>query len=194
MSLQSKGGILSKACDYIRELRQSNQRLQESLKEVERIQVDNELCRQQVRLQAKAACSASFRGSTVSPKRPPLKIRSKCLSEDFCPSQTFCLLGDTPVLLLKSPKVWKTTLWRRGSHFSVSFPPKTINQRCQILQVADRCSLTIKDLGIEHSGALPEISAGTCRGSSAQHANLLKRCSEVLHFWGCCTSPFLLPI
>lgn len=54
MSLQSKGGILSKACDYIRELRQSNQRLQESLKEVERIQVDNELCRQQVRLQAKA--------------------------------------------------------------------------------------------------------------------------------------------
>ncbi|XP_034553323.1 upstream stimulatory factor 2 isoform X2 [Notolabrus celidotus] len=44
----SKGGILSKACDYIRELRQGNQRLQESLKEVERIQVDNELCRQQI--------------------------------------------------------------------------------------------------------------------------------------------------
>uniref|UniRef100_A0A665UUT5 Upstream stimulatory factor 2 n=1 Tax=Echeneis naucrates TaxID=173247 RepID=A0A665UUT5_ECHNA len=44
----SKGGILSKACDYIRELRQNNQRLQESLKEVERIQVDNELCRQQI--------------------------------------------------------------------------------------------------------------------------------------------------
>ncbi|CAG6014571.1 unnamed protein product [Menidia menidia] len=44
----SKGGILSKACDYIRELRQSNQRLQDSLKEVERIQVDNELCRQQI--------------------------------------------------------------------------------------------------------------------------------------------------
>ncbi|KAM8846087.1 upstream stimulatory factor 2 isoform X2 [Synchiropus splendidus] len=44
----SKGGILSKACDYIRELRQSNQRLQESLKEVERIQMDNELCRQQI--------------------------------------------------------------------------------------------------------------------------------------------------
>lgn len=48
MSSQSKGGILSKACDYIRELRQSNQRLQESIKEVERIQVDNELCRQQI--------------------------------------------------------------------------------------------------------------------------------------------------
>ncbi|XP_028281665.1 upstream stimulatory factor 2 isoform X2 [Parambassis ranga] len=44
----SKGGILSKACDYIRELRQNNQRLQESLKEVERIQMDNELCRQQI--------------------------------------------------------------------------------------------------------------------------------------------------
>ncbi|XP_020783005.1 upstream stimulatory factor 2 isoform X1 [Boleophthalmus pectinirostris] len=44
----SKGGILSKACDYIRELRQSNQHLQEALKEVERIQVDNELCRQQI--------------------------------------------------------------------------------------------------------------------------------------------------
>lgn len=44
----SKGGILSKACDYIRDLRQSNQRLQESLKEVERIQADNELCRQQI--------------------------------------------------------------------------------------------------------------------------------------------------
>lgn len=59
MSLQSKGGILSKACDYIRELRQSNQRLQESLKEVERIQVDNELCRQQVGLQAQAAAASS---------------------------------------------------------------------------------------------------------------------------------------
>ncbi|XP_056299771.1 upstream stimulatory factor 2 isoform X1 [Pseudoliparis swirei] len=45
---QSKGGILSKACDYIRDLRQSNVRLQEGLKEVERIQVDNELCRQQI--------------------------------------------------------------------------------------------------------------------------------------------------
>uniref|UniRef100_A0A8C6M0G6 Upstream stimulatory factor 2 n=1 Tax=Nothobranchius furzeri TaxID=105023 RepID=A0A8C6M0G6_NOTFU len=44
----SKGGILSKACDYIRELRQNNQRLQENLKEVDRIQVDNELCRQQI--------------------------------------------------------------------------------------------------------------------------------------------------
>ncbi|XP_046874514.1 upstream stimulatory factor 2 isoform X1 [Hypomesus transpacificus] len=44
----SKGGILSKACDYIRELRQNNQRLQESFKEVERVQMDNDLLRQQI--------------------------------------------------------------------------------------------------------------------------------------------------
>ncbi|XP_028317518.1 upstream stimulatory factor 2 isoform X3 [Gouania willdenowi] len=44
----SKGGILSKACDYIRELRQSNQRLQDSYKEVERVKMDNELLRQQI--------------------------------------------------------------------------------------------------------------------------------------------------
>ncbi|XP_018409880.1 PREDICTED: upstream stimulatory factor 2 isoform X3 [Nanorana parkeri] len=45
---QSKGGILSKACDYIRELRQTNQRMQETFKEVERLQMDNELLRQQI--------------------------------------------------------------------------------------------------------------------------------------------------
>ncbi|NP_001088134.1 upstream transcription factor 2, c-fos interacting L homeolog [Xenopus laevis] len=44
----SKGGILSKACDYIRELRQTNQRMQETYKEVERLQMDNELLRQQM--------------------------------------------------------------------------------------------------------------------------------------------------
>uniref|UniRef100_A0A671KQ84 BHLH domain-containing protein n=1 Tax=Sinocyclocheilus anshuiensis TaxID=1608454 RepID=A0A671KQ84_9TELE len=42
----SKGGILSKACDYIGELKQHNQRLQESLRGVERVQMDNELLRQ----------------------------------------------------------------------------------------------------------------------------------------------------
>lgn len=46
--LQSKGGILSKACDYIRELRQTNQRMQETFKEAERLQMDNELLRQQI--------------------------------------------------------------------------------------------------------------------------------------------------
>ncbi|KAM3596521.1 uncharacterized protein V6R79_015992 [Siganus canaliculatus] len=45
---QSKGGILSKACDYIRELRQNNQRLMDSYKEVERVEMDNELLRQQI--------------------------------------------------------------------------------------------------------------------------------------------------
>ncbi|KAJ8389415.1 hypothetical protein AAFF_G00119530 [Aldrovandia affinis] len=44
----SKGGILSKACDYIQDLRQNNQRLQDSFKDVERVQVDNELLRQQI--------------------------------------------------------------------------------------------------------------------------------------------------
>ncbi|KAK0147375.1 Upstream stimulatory factor 2 [Merluccius polli] len=44
----SKGGILSKACDYIAELRQRNQRLADDLKEVERLQTDNQLYRQKV--------------------------------------------------------------------------------------------------------------------------------------------------
>ncbi|KAM4703273.1 upstream stimulatory factor 2 isoform 4-T4 [Rhinophrynus dorsalis] len=44
----SKGGILSKACDYIRELRQTNQRMQETYKEAERLQMDNEMLRQQI--------------------------------------------------------------------------------------------------------------------------------------------------
>uniref|UniRef100_A0A6I8PAB3 Upstream stimulatory factor 2 n=1 Tax=Ornithorhynchus anatinus TaxID=9258 RepID=A0A6I8PAB3_ORNAN len=44
----SKGGILSKACDYIRELRQTSQRLQDTFKEAERLQVDNDLLRQQI--------------------------------------------------------------------------------------------------------------------------------------------------
>ncbi|BFZ13801.1 hypothetical protein BsWGS_16840 [Bradybaena similaris] len=43
----SKGGILSKACEYIQELRTTNNRLAESLKDVERLNVDNELLRQQ---------------------------------------------------------------------------------------------------------------------------------------------------
>ncbi|KAL0962591.1 hypothetical protein UPYG_G00342180 [Umbra pygmaea] len=44
----SKGGILSKACDYIQELREKNQRLQDSFKEVVRVQADNELLKQQI--------------------------------------------------------------------------------------------------------------------------------------------------
>ncbi|XP_071111179.1 upstream stimulatory factor 2-like isoform X2 [Haliotis cracherodii] len=47
VSASSKGGILAKACDYIQELRTANQRMAESLKETERISIDNELLRQQ---------------------------------------------------------------------------------------------------------------------------------------------------
>ncbi|XP_052805654.1 upstream stimulatory factor 1-like isoform X2 [Mya arenaria] len=46
--LGSKGGILSKACDYINELKQANMRYSENLKDVERLNVDHELLRQQV--------------------------------------------------------------------------------------------------------------------------------------------------
>ncbi|XP_020319309.1 upstream stimulatory factor 1 isoform X7 [Oncorhynchus kisutch] len=45
---QSKGGILSKACDYIQELRQSNTRLGEDLENLERLRMDNQLLRQEV--------------------------------------------------------------------------------------------------------------------------------------------------
>ncbi|XP_029435224.1 upstream stimulatory factor 1 isoform X2 [Rhinatrema bivittatum] len=45
---QSKGGILSKACDYIQELRQGNHRLSEELQGLDQLQMDNELLRQQV--------------------------------------------------------------------------------------------------------------------------------------------------
>ncbi|XP_041098232.1 upstream stimulatory factor 1 isoform X1 [Polyodon spathula] len=45
---QSKGGILSKACDYIQEMRQSNLRLGEELNSLDRLRLDNQLLRQQV--------------------------------------------------------------------------------------------------------------------------------------------------
>lgn len=45
---QSKGGILSKACDYITELRQSNMKLGEDISILERLRVDNQLLRQEV--------------------------------------------------------------------------------------------------------------------------------------------------
>ncbi|XP_037533290.1 upstream stimulatory factor 1 [Nematolebias whitei] len=45
---QSKGGILSKACEYIKELRQSNLKLGEDISILERLQVDNQLLRQEV--------------------------------------------------------------------------------------------------------------------------------------------------
>lgn len=45
--MQSKGGILCKACDYITGLRTANARMAESLKEMEKLSVDVELLRQQ---------------------------------------------------------------------------------------------------------------------------------------------------
>ncbi|XP_028838080.1 upstream stimulatory factor 1-like [Denticeps clupeoides] len=44
---QSKGGILSKACDYIQELVQSNGRLADELETLERLRMDNQLLRQE---------------------------------------------------------------------------------------------------------------------------------------------------
>ncbi|KAG1951535.1 upstream stimulatory factor 1 isoform X4 [Pimephales promelas] len=45
---QSKGGILSKACDYIQELRQSNSRLGDEMNSLDRLRMDNQLLRQEV--------------------------------------------------------------------------------------------------------------------------------------------------
>ncbi len=45
--MQSKGGILAKACEYITGLRTANARMGESLKDMEKLSVDVELLRQQ---------------------------------------------------------------------------------------------------------------------------------------------------
>uniref|UniRef100_A0A3P9JAL9 Upstream stimulatory factor 1 n=1 Tax=Oryzias latipes TaxID=8090 RepID=A0A3P9JAL9_ORYLA len=45
---QSKGGILSKACEYIKELRQNNMKLAEEVGVLDRLRVDNQLLRQEV--------------------------------------------------------------------------------------------------------------------------------------------------
>lgn len=47
-SFQSKGGILAKACDYITELRTSNQRLAEFSKENEQLVSDMEVLGRQI--------------------------------------------------------------------------------------------------------------------------------------------------
>lgn len=47
---QSKGGILSKACEYIKELRQSNLKLGDDTNVLDRLRIDNQLLRQEVRL------------------------------------------------------------------------------------------------------------------------------------------------
>ncbi|XP_055751993.1 upstream stimulatory factor 1-like isoform X3 [Salvelinus fontinalis] len=48
ISNESKGGILSKACDYIQELRQNNLRLGDDLSTLDRLRMDNQLLRQEV--------------------------------------------------------------------------------------------------------------------------------------------------
>eukprot|EP00066_Takifugu_rubripes_P017828 XP_011607094.1 PREDICTED: upstream stimulatory factor 1 isoform X4 [Takifugu rubripes] len=45
---QSKGGILSKACEYIKELRQSNLKLGEDVGALDRVRIDNQLLRQEI--------------------------------------------------------------------------------------------------------------------------------------------------
>lgn len=45
---QSKGGILSKACEYIKELRQNNLKLGEEIGTLDRLRIDNQLLRQEV--------------------------------------------------------------------------------------------------------------------------------------------------
>uniref|UniRef100_A0A8C7KE49 Glucuronokinase with putative uridyl pyrophosphorylase n=1 Tax=Oncorhynchus kisutch TaxID=8019 RepID=A0A8C7KE49_ONCKI len=47
ISNESKGGILSKACDYIQELRQNNLRLGDDLSTLDRLKMDNQLLRQE---------------------------------------------------------------------------------------------------------------------------------------------------
>ena len=48
MYFQSKGGILAKACEYIAELRSANSQMAETIKETEKLSIDNELLRNQV--------------------------------------------------------------------------------------------------------------------------------------------------
>ncbi|TRY93157.1 hypothetical protein DNTS_012849 [Danionella cerebrum] len=47
-SAQSKSGILSKACDYIQDLRQSNSRLQEELLTADSLRMDNQLLKKEL--------------------------------------------------------------------------------------------------------------------------------------------------
>lgn len=70
--LQSKGGILSKACDYIQELRQSNHRLSEELQGLDQLQLDNDVLRQQVRPPALRQCLDPWSPPTQCVRVPPL--------------------------------------------------------------------------------------------------------------------------
>lgn len=72
--LQSKGGILSKACDYIQELRQSNHRLSEELQGLDQLQLDNDVLRQQVRVRSAVQPPASAQPWPCGTPRPALKL------------------------------------------------------------------------------------------------------------------------
>uniref|UniRef100_A0A3B5K9L0 Upstream stimulatory factor 1 n=1 Tax=Takifugu rubripes TaxID=31033 RepID=A0A3B5K9L0_TAKRU len=56
---QSKGGILSKACEYIKELRQSNLKLGEDVGALDRVRIDNQLLRQEVALQSRGGAGGA---------------------------------------------------------------------------------------------------------------------------------------
>ena len=45
---QSKGGILAKACEYLAEMRNTNQRLVDSIKQAEEVTQDNERLSSQI--------------------------------------------------------------------------------------------------------------------------------------------------
>ena len=75
--MQSKSGILSKACEYIEALKTANLRLAESLKETESLTMENEMLRQQLE-QSKEEASALRRTleqgglvTSVLPTTPP---------------------------------------------------------------------------------------------------------------------------
>lgn len=89
MLLQSKGGILSKACEYIKELRQNNMKLAEEVGGLDRLRVDNQLLRQEV-----SVC-AWDRDSRASLPRPLLAeaLSNGCPNLDLegcCPATNAC--------------------------------------------------------------------------------------------------------
>ena len=68
---QSKGGILAKACEYLAEMRNTNQRLVDSIKQAEEVTADNERLSLQVE-------QLQVRSSDNSPKLPTLMLHIWC--------------------------------------------------------------------------------------------------------------------
>lgn len=67
---QSKGGILSKACEYIKELRQSNLKLGEDINSLDRLRIDNQLLRQEVGRPGVVVAAGGARACLIDVKRP----------------------------------------------------------------------------------------------------------------------------